>query len=123
MFQSTWTVSLEDSEESKFIGGFFSLFFRAFLSRGFALVLSRAGALPLCSQERGLCLIFQTYRPSALKLTTGSVVSDFRANSRNPHFNLFRTSPWLACYIVEKLLLKPFLRSVRVNRISLSRRF
>uniref|UniRef100_A0A1I7WSC0 Uncharacterized protein n=1 Tax=Heterorhabditis bacteriophora TaxID=37862 RepID=A0A1I7WSC0_HETBA len=86
MFQSTWTVSLEDSEE---------VVYWAFLSRGFALVLSRAGALPLCSQERGLCLIFQTYRPSALKHTTGSVVSAFRANSRNPHFNLFRTSPWL----------------------------
>uniref|UniRef100_A0A1I7X0U4 Ig-like domain-containing protein n=1 Tax=Heterorhabditis bacteriophora TaxID=37862 RepID=A0A1I7X0U4_HETBA len=55
-FRCTWTVSLEDSEECKFNGGFFSLFFRAFLSRGFASALSRAGALPQRSQEPGLCL-------------------------------------------------------------------
>uniref|UniRef100_A0A1I7XIR6 Anoctamin n=1 Tax=Heterorhabditis bacteriophora TaxID=37862 RepID=A0A1I7XIR6_HETBA len=38
-FQCTGTVCLEDSEQCKFIGECFSLFFRAFLSRGFASVL------------------------------------------------------------------------------------
>uniref|UniRef100_A0A1I7WL21 Uncharacterized protein n=1 Tax=Heterorhabditis bacteriophora TaxID=37862 RepID=A0A1I7WL21_HETBA len=38
-FRCTWTVRFEDSEECKFIGGFLSLFFRAFLSLGFASVL------------------------------------------------------------------------------------
>uniref|UniRef100_A0A1I7WI48 Secreted protein n=1 Tax=Heterorhabditis bacteriophora TaxID=37862 RepID=A0A1I7WI48_HETBA len=38
----SWMVSLEVSEESKLIGGFFSLFFRALLSRGICLSAAKS---------------------------------------------------------------------------------
>uniref|UniRef100_A0A1I7WT16 Transmembrane protein n=1 Tax=Heterorhabditis bacteriophora TaxID=37862 RepID=A0A1I7WT16_HETBA len=69
-FQCTWTVSLEDSEECKFNDGFFSLFFRAFLSRGFALALSRAEAFALAlSRAEAFALALSRAEAFALALS------------------------------------------------------
>uniref|UniRef100_A0A1I7WRN2 CUB domain-containing protein n=1 Tax=Heterorhabditis bacteriophora TaxID=37862 RepID=A0A1I7WRN2_HETBA len=98
-FRCTWTVSLEDSAESKFSGGFFLYFSRAFLSRGFALALYRAEALP---------------RGSSLTSPLG-VSSGFKSPSKATHNEWLETTR--TTFRIEKLFWMTIVEQLSMGRV------